>query len=84
VVRLALYALCSVASLGAGKSTTYRNTAPGVKYIGSRACVGCHSKLYQDYIGTAMGRSMSLASSATQLEKVPASASVLSEKLKSF
>lgn len=30
-------------------------------YVGSKICSGCHRKLYDDFVKTAMGRSMSLA-----------------------
>src|SRR5690349_6047652 len=74
-------ALSIFTSLGAAESTAYRNTSPGVGYTGSRTCAGCHPKIYRDYAGTAMGRSMALATSAVHLESVPAAASIFNEKL---
>ena len=38
----------------------YRNTAPGVAYVGSKACATCHATIYQEYIHTDMAQSMSL------------------------
>ncbi len=49
----------------------FRNTAPEVAYIGSRACKLCHPDIYAAYRRTAMGRSMSLPSEPDQLAKVP-------------
>ena len=45
-----------------GLSAPYRNTDPGVKYVGSKVCAGCHSQIYAQYIKTAMGRSFTLPS----------------------
>jgi len=81
VVRRIFLALSIFTSLRAAENTTYRNTADGVAYTGSRTCAGCHPKIYRDYIGTAMGRSMALATSAAHLENVPPTASVFNEKL---
>ena len=48
VVRLVVCAAATVISL----------RAADVAYTGSRTCAGCHPKIYQDYVRTAMGRSM--------------------------
>lgn len=74
-------ALLAAATLSAASEVTYRNTDPGVKYIGSRGCAGCHTKIYQDYAKTAMGRSMDAAASARHRASVPTTASVFSEAL---
>ncbi len=42
----------------------FRNTGPGVTYVGSKACAGCHSAIYQKYGRTAMGRSITRAEAA--------------------
>jgi hypothetical protein len=86
MVRLALCALACILlsgtkSLSADDGIAYLNTAPGVAYIGSRACSGCHSKIYQDYIRTAMGRSVTPAADFSQLGNLPATASVFNDKL---
>src|SRR5690348_15534850 len=70
-----------VLMLDAADEITYRNTKPGVAYIGSKSCAGCHNKIYLDYIRTAMGRSMGPAASPAQLENVPATVAMFSEKL---
>jgi hypothetical protein len=36
----------------------YRNTAPGVPYVGSKVCSACHSRIYNEYAKTAMGQSL--------------------------
>ena len=41
-------------------ATVYRNTAPGVDYVGSKVCAGCHRTIYNDFLKTAMGRSISV------------------------
>jgi hypothetical protein len=46
LVRL-LVVLAIVTSRGAADEIAYGNVAPGVAYIGSRACAGCHQKMYQ-------------------------------------
>ncbi|HXJ44778.1 MAG TPA: tetratricopeptide repeat protein [Bryobacteraceae bacterium] len=81
VVTRTFLALLIFTSLCAAESATYRNTAPAVAYTGSRTCAGCHPKIYRDYTGAAMGRSMALATSAAHLGSVPASTSIFNEKL---
>ncbi len=41
------------------KILEFRNTAPGVAYVGSKACLECHADIYSVYVKTDMGRSMS-------------------------
>ena len=50
-----------------GRSATPvpRNAAPGVGYVGSKMCAGCHAEIYRSYLRTAMGRSVTKASSET-------------------
>lgn len=38
----------------------FRNTAPGVPYVGTKVCGACHSDIAARYSRTAMGRSMSV------------------------
>jgi hypothetical protein len=76
-----MFWLSIAASLCAAENLAYRNTVAGVAYVGSRVCAGCHPKIYQDYIRTAMGRSIAPASSLAQLENLAAVASIFSEKL---
>jgi hypothetical protein len=42
----------------------FRNTGPDIAYVGSKACAGCHSAIYQRYGRTAMGRSITRAETA--------------------
>lgn len=42
----------------------YANAAPGVGYVGSKVCARCHADIYQEYLRTAMGRSMALPDAA--------------------
>src|SRR5262249_24596573 len=64
---LLLLILTSAPSLSHGASL-YRNTGPGVAYLGSKGCAGCHKKIYDSYLRTAMGRSMSLPEDASHLK----------------
>jgi len=57
------------------QSAAYLNTAPGVKYVGSKACAGCHQQICETFGKTDMGRSMSTVT-ASLLEKIPSSATV--------
>ena len=36
----------------------FRNTAPGVHYVGSKVCRGCHAAIYETFSKTDMGNSM--------------------------
>jgi len=40
------------------KDPYFRNTAPGVHYVSSKVCAGCHSAIYQRFLRTDMGNSM--------------------------
>ncbi len=39
-------------------TTAFENTRAGVTYVGSQACVSCHTKRHQTFRHTGMGRSM--------------------------
>ncbi|MDE3178621.1 MAG: hypothetical protein KGM47_03090, partial [Acidobacteriota bacterium] len=68
-VLLAVF-VCSVCAFGRSAQTAahklvaarYLNAAPGVGYVGSKACARCHEDIYREFKQTAMGRSMSVAS----------------------
>src|SRR5690348_13380629 len=55
----------------------YRNTEPGIAYVGSQACAGCHRSISESYFSTGMGRSMSAVSGAGQLQLALRPASVV-------
>jgi len=40
-------------------ASRYRNTEPGVAYVGDEACARCHAEIARSYRGHPMGRSMS-------------------------
>ncbi len=42
-------------------SSPYRNTQPGVAYVGDEVCARCHAEIARGYRGHPMGRSMSEA-----------------------
>lgn len=50
----------------------FRNTVPGVAYVGSKVCASCHSQIYTSYARTDMGRSMSLPSERPELQSLAA------------
>jgi hypothetical protein len=50
----------SLSSKGNDSGVTFRNTSPGVRYVGSKVCRACHSDIYEQYSRTDMGRSTSL------------------------
>jgi len=43
-----------------GEGLEFRNAAPGVRYVGSDMCRGCHSAIYQQHSRTDMAHSTSL------------------------
>ena len=45
------------------RALEFRNAAPGVRYVGSNMCKGCHSAIYQQYSRTDMAHSTSLPGS---------------------
>src|SRR5438270_1402905 len=54
--------------------TPYRNVRPEVKYVGSQACAACHRGVCASYRDHPMGRSMSLVSQASPIERYDAAA----------
>jgi len=59
--------LLPAAALASGEAA-FRNTAPGVEYVGSSVCARCHEQIYREYRRTPMGRSMSLGSDPALLK----------------
>jgi len=39
-------------------AVSFRNTKPGVRFIGSKACASCHSRVFSSFRQTSMGQSM--------------------------
>ncbi|HXE13895.1 MAG TPA: hypothetical protein VN633_17335 [Bryobacteraceae bacterium] len=60
--RCTLLVATFVAALHAAPPAS-RNTAPGVGYVGSEACASCHRQIYNKYVKTAMGRSITVPAS---------------------
>ncbi len=61
---LSVVVMCVVQFLamrGVAAQLTFRNTAPNVAYVGSKACAACHPEAYKKFLSTAMGRSMATA-----------------------
>ena len=61
-----------------------KNTTLGVAYTGSNVCAGCHKDIYDSYIQTAMGRSMSLPGESSHLERVPSPVTVFDQELNRY
>jgi len=57
----------------------YRNTSPGVAYVGSKVCASCHPKIYESYKKTDMGRSMAVAGS--ELDAIPPGTTIRNDRL---
>jgi hypothetical protein len=76
--------VATAASAQTAGETTYRNTSPGVEYVGSNVCRGCHADICNDYGKTDMGRSMSLASDPEQLTRVAHTMTIRDEKLNRY
>ncbi len=68
-------------SSGPHTPPVYRNTSPGVAYVGSKACVRCHADIYEQFSRTGMGRSMSLASDPAQLQRVSSPVNVFDKNI---
>jgi hypothetical protein len=60
-MRIIEIALLAGALAAPAAELVFRNTAPQVAYTGSKACAACHRTIYDQYMRTAMGRSMTPA-----------------------
>jgi tetratricopeptide (TPR) repeat protein len=49
----------------------YVNTKPEVKYVGSEACRSCHLEIYETYLDSEMGRSMTKLGADDIIESFP-------------
>ena len=87
-LRAALLLLQVALAAGAVGADTapaaYRNTVPGIGFVGSEVCAGCHAAIYQTYLKTDMGRSMSLPSHPDQLARIPSPVTVHDAKLNRY
>src|SRR6266540_278291 len=70
VLSCCVVGISALAMPSPARAPTFRNTAPGVSYTGSKECAPCHRQIYETYIQSPMGRSMSLATDASHLEKI--------------
>ena len=62
----------------------YRNLKPGVRFTGTKSCIGCHQRIYLDFRRTAMGVSADLANTKAELARVPRTVTVFSEKFNKY
>lgn len=81
---MAVLALAVTGGCQDAATVVYRNTAPGVAYVGSQVCAGCHADIYQSYLKTDMGRSMSLPSDPAELAQVPPRVTIHDAKLNRY
>jgi hypothetical protein len=49
----------------------FRNTAAGIRYVGSKVCGGCHPRIFASYTKTGMGRSVVAGSDQALIECLP-------------
>ena len=62
------------------RDAQFRNTAPGVRYVGSNMCKGCHMAIYEEFSRTDMGRSTSLPSKLLDLGFLDKPVEIFNEK----
>lgn len=62
----------------------YDNTMPRVRYVGSKTCGKCHQSIYEEFVQTPMGRSMSLSTQSLQTENIPVPATVFDAKANQY
>src|SRR5262245_14665401 len=53
-------------------ASPYRNTQPGVQYVGSESCVACHVDIADDFGRHPMGRSLAPVNDAASRERYDA------------
>jgi hypothetical protein len=63
------------------RNPEFRNAAPGVRYIGSNMCKGCHSAIYQRYSRTDMAHSTSLPGSILDKDWLAKPVDIFNQKL---
>ncbi len=62
----------------------YRNARPGVAYVGSKVCAGCHGEIYDSYIRTDMGRSMALPGQNPVLQSLTDPVSIFNKRVNEY
>lgn len=65
---------------GSPEHVSYRNSAPGVAYVGSAKCARCHQDIYASFQRTSMGRSMSRADDPAEVARVPSPVTIFDRK----
>lgn len=63
---------------------TYRNTVPGVAYLGSQSCAPCHESIYKSYMRTRMAHSMSLPGQSARVEMPPLPVTIFVKELNQY
>jgi len=60
--------------------TGFRNTAPGVRYVGSKVCAGCHASIAESFSRTAMAHSTMLPDKLFELGWLNKPVDIFNEK----
>jgi len=76
ILACSLFQLCSFAS----HTSAQQNRAPSDGYVGSAPCAECHPSIYESYLKTDMGRSMSEITPKV-LKTIPATAQIAAPNL---
>ena len=78
--------LCAAVRVGCQDAPTvvYRNTSLSVGYVGSKVCEECHASIYETYLKTDMGRSMSLPDHPDELARIPSRIIIHDTKLNRY
>jgi hypothetical protein len=56
---------------GGLQDVSFRNTDPGVRYVGSKACESCHESEYRKFLQTPHGQSATLPKDRSELKELP-------------
>jgi hypothetical protein len=73
-----------VADQGTAGSPVSSNTSPPMGYVGSAACARCHPDIYDRFLRTDMGQSLSEANTSAHLAKVKSRTSVYDKERGSY
>lgn len=74
------------AAASSAQAPVFRNTDPGVPYVGSATCAqsGCHAEINRQYLPSPHGQSMTAANTPSDLARVPQPVTVFNAKNKRY
>jgi hypothetical protein len=70
-VTLILLLMFTNTNAEGGKEILYRNTALGIKYVGSKSCAQCHGPIYEEHLRSFHGQATSLPGQRPELRDLP-------------